>query len=131
MKVIIVFALLGIATGCTHDQKTTTEPIEENVLVTPLEISPVWVNGTNDALLKLIQSKIEYPKEQCLAGSCVLQFTVDTFGIVREPQMKRSISKKIDDQLFAEIVKYKFESGTMMNKKTNFLMNFPFRIILE
>jgi outer membrane biosynthesis protein TonB len=131
MRTISLMILLLIGTGCSNGQienKNMSEGIE---LVTPIEIQPKWENGSNQDLMKLIQSKIKYPSEECIEGTTVLQFKIDTIGNVIEPKIMRSISLNIDKQLTSEIVNYKFEPGSIMNRKSEFSMNFPFRIKLE
>ena len=131
MRTISLMILLLVGTGCSNGQienKNMSEGIE---LVTSIEIQPKWKNGSNQDLMKLIQSKIKYPSEECIEGTTVLQFKIDTIGNVFEPKIMRSISLNIDKQLTSEIVNYKFEPGSIMNRKSEFLMNFPFRIKLE
>ena len=126
MKKYIIIILLSLQFVILNAQA-----IESIELVTPIEIQPKWTLGTNEQLIMEITSKIEYPVEQCIEGITVLQFTVDTLGQVANPKIRRSISKKIDEQLLNLICDYEFEPGILFDRKSNFNMYLPIRIKLE
>ena len=107
------------------------DSVDTLLFVTPLEIMPKWTEGTNKELIQKITSNIKYPNEQCVEGTTVLQFKVDTLGQVKEPKIMRSISKEIDEQLLKIIWNYKFESGILIDRKAEFSLNLPIRIKLE
>lgn len=129
MKKYILIILLTVHFANTSAQKVDSN--ESTELITPVEIQPKWTLGTNKELIKEITSKIEYPSEQCIEGITVLQFTVDTTGQVSNPEIKRSISKKIDEQLLRLICDYEFEAGLIVDRKVKFNMYLPIRIKLE
>lgn len=125
-EIIILICL--VINNINAQQIDSSNSIE---FVTPIEIQPKWVMGTNEQLIKEISSKIKYPIEQCIEGITVLQFTVDTLGQVINPKIKRSISTKIDEQLLNLIYDYEFEAGILVNRKAKFNMYLPIKIKLE
>ena len=90
MKDCLLIILLGTQFVNLNAQKLDSIlPIE---FITPREIQPKWIYGTNNQLIQDITSKIKYPNEQCIEGITVLQFIVDTSGQVVNPIIKRSVS---------------------------------------
>jgi len=124
----IIFSICLVFNNVNAQQIDSSTSME---LVTPIEIQPKWIMGTNQQLIKDISSKIKYPTEQCIEGTTVLQFTVDTLGQVINPKIKRSISAKIDKQLLSLICNYEFEPGILVNRKAKFNMYLPINIKLE
>lgn len=98
------------------------------VFVSRFETMPKWTNGTNAALIEKITASIIIPNEECLEVVTLLRFKVDTLGQVSAPQILRSVSKKIDEQLLNMICNYEFISATFMGEKVDVLFNLPVRI---
>lgn len=124
----IIFLICLVFTNINAQQIDSTDSMK---FVTPIEIQPKWVMGTNEQLILDLSSKIKYPTEQCIEGITVLQFTVDTLGQVINPKIKRSISAKIDEQLLNLIYDYEFEPGILVNSMAKFNMYLPIKIKLE
>jgi len=103
----------------------------DEYLISIVEKHPKYIHGTNVDLHKLISSQLNYPVEECLAGTTILSFTVNRYGKVESPKIIKSLSKNIDKQLIKLIQKYEFIPGEILGKPVNFNMCFPFRIRLE
>jgi hypothetical protein len=101
------------------------------LFITPLRTDLIWTEGTNAQLIQYLISKIKYPNEDCIAGTIVLQVTIDTMGNVTTPIIRRSISPSIEEQLLCEIESINFIPATNRNKSVKSYFNLPFRIDLE
>lgn len=102
----------------------------DEILVNP-EVGPSWVAGTNNEFVQEITSKLVYTKEQCIEGTTVLEFTVDTFGQVTKPRIVRSVSTHIDNQLLKLITDYTFVPASLYGKKLSRKLYLPILIRLE
>ncbi len=126
--ILTIFFLIRLTKiGAQVPTPTNTDP----VFITPHQTPPKYKYGTNKELMEILYSKIQYPIQECIEGTTILQFTIDTLGQVQDPIIRKSISKKIDAQLLEEICNFEFEPGTLRRKKVKTNMNLPFRIKLE
>lgn len=124
---VFIFLCLGFINSIAQQAGS----LEDDDLVTPIEIRPKWILGSNEQLIKEIIAKIDYPYEQCVEGVTVLQFTVDTNGQVSNAKIKRSISNKVDEQLLKLIYKYDFMPGRLFDRKVNCNLYLPIKITLK
>jgi len=130
-NLILVLALAFNYMSCRQIKSESQSQVDDVIFVTPIEPTPKWIDGSNEELLKLMTKKLTYPKEECIQGTVVLRFQVDTFGNVENARVRRSVSKNIDSQLLNEIVKHKFIPGKIGSRKVVSALNFPFKIKLE
>jgi len=125
----VIFILLACSLNSLEAQNV--DSTDNLVFVTPYQVMPKWTKGTNQELIQELTSGIKFPADQCIQGMAVLQIKVDTFGQVQEPQIRRSISKEIDEQLLNIICDFKFESGIYRDGKADCMLMLPIRIKLE
>lgn len=140
IRAIIFIITFFILYSCQKEAIVRIDPlsISNNLSVEDLkyvfinEVLPKWIGGSNQELVRLIQSQLKYPSEDCIVGITVLSFIVDEMGKVQAPVIRRSISKKIDEQLTRIIQIYRFEPGRAFNGTiVPFQMNFPIKIRLD
>lgn len=124
---VFIFLCFGFINSIAQQ----VDSLEEIDLVTPIEIRPKWILGSNEQLIKEITAKIDYPYEQCVEGVTVLHFTVDTNGQVSNAKIKRSISNKVDEQLLKLIYTYDFTPGRLFDRKVNCNLYLPIKITLK
>ena len=127
-------SFLGILCGQIMVEEEPSEYEEERyicILPNEKEILPKYKYGTNEELHKLIYAQLKYPNQGCIHGTTFLAFTVNKEGKVESPEIKRSISSELDEQLIRIIKKYEFEPGKLDGKIGRYQMVFSFKIRLE
>jgi len=116
----------------SHSQTNDQQGFDAIGFITFHETSPQWTEGTLKDLQTDIFSKLNYAEMGgCIEGITILSLTIDTLGNVVDPKIMRSLSKNLDEQLLAEIVKHKFIPGKFGDHKVPIRLNIPFRIRLE
>ncbi len=123
-----------LAYGCMQEEVIEIQehhPDEDYVFIQPEQVPPKYKHGTLEELQQLIYQQLKYPAEQCVEGITVLAFVIDKSGKVVSAEVKRSISKAIDEQLIRLIHQYEFEPGYVGGHLMKCQVNMPFKIGLQ
>lgn len=131
-KILITILFCSLFVSIKIYQQNETTP---NTIFTNWEKMPTYKYGTNQELMEILYSQIEYPAHKYISGTTVLRITIDTNGLVLNPEIMISVAPEIDAQLLNAIVDCEFIPGEILGEnksvKSKFNMHLPFKIDLE
>lgn len=99
---------------------------DDEIFITP-EILPVYKDGGNIGLQKFIANNLRYPKEMCIEGLVVVEFTVDTLGHVKDIKILRGIAKEADNEAIKVVKMLTFIPGSIYGKVAEIKLALPIR----
>lgn len=127
MKKAILFIVL-IFGNLTVFAQTDTAKIQESKVFTIVEQMPEFPGG-DAALLKFLQNNIQYPsleRDNDIQGRVIVGFTVFEDGTVGDVNVKRGVSKGLDEEAVRVVKKLpNFKPGKQQGKPVNVYYSLP------
>ena len=114
-----------------HLKKQNKKSDNESVIIVNPESPPVYKNGGEQGLRQFIIDNLKSPTGQFVEGRVYVGFTVDTFGNVKDVEIKLGITKETDEEAIRIVKMLTFIPGTFYGKPIEMKMVLPISFSIQ